>query len=165
MMNSLPTDTTKYYKMRFVFAVWGYAKIFCGEILQKLSLVMNPVFGTCEKNGERCFLQCLLIAVEFGAICLLTIAVHTMQVPYLNTPNVRMALVHHVDIPQAATGFGKPEEKIFVFVLGLKGIDIGMEKLLDALKLYWEATDEQRAAKEVAAEKVGLTPKLFMQLS
>ncbi|PMD67501.1 uncharacterized protein K444DRAFT_623657 [Hyaloscypha bicolor E] len=92
----------------------------------------------------------------------LCIRFHTMQVPYLNTPNVRMALVHHVDIPQAVTGFGKPEEKIFAFVLGLKGIDIGMEKLLDALKLYWEATDEQRAAKEVAAEKVGLTPKLFI---
>lgn len=73
-----------------------------------------------------------------------------------------MALVHHVDIPQAATRFGRPEEKIFAFVLGLKGIDIGIEKLLDALKRYWEATDEQRAAEEVAAEKVGLAPKLFI---
>lgn len=85
----------------------------------------------------------------------MTVAIHTMQVPYLDKSNVIVTLVHHVTISKEQNGFGESKEEIFAFVIGLEGIRIGMDKLLEGLRHYWENPlgDHQ---------EVGLTPRLFI---
>jgi hypothetical protein len=85
--------------------------------------------------------------------------VHTMQAPYLNKSNFILVLVHHVKIPKILHGrdhtreYGKPDEHIFAFTLGLNAKDIS--NIVKALRWYWETT-------VFNPKEVALTARLFL---
>jgi hypothetical protein len=80
-----------------------------------------------------------------------------MQVPYLTSWNVILALVHHIHIPRQRSHkdtphVGKGDEKIFAFVLGLNKEHIS--RLWDMVKRYHEH--------EIVNTDIGITPKMFI---
>jgi hypothetical protein len=82
-----------------------------------------------------------------------------MQAPYLNKSNFILVLVHHVKMTKILHGpdhigeYGKPDEHIFAFTLGLNAEDIG--NTVKALRWYWETT-------VFNPKEVALTTRLFL---
>lgn len=109
----------------------------------------------------RVILECAFFNVcQYAHSTIAAIAnsvVHTMQVPYLTSWNVILALVHHIHIPRRRSHkdtphVGKGDEKIFAFVLGLNKEHIS--GLWDMVKRYHEH--------EIIDTDIGITPKMFI---
>lgn len=113
-------------------------------------------FRTWKTRSGVCFLQCSSICPSHYCFRA-DYVVHTMQVPYLTSWNVILALVHHIHIPRQRSQNDIPhvenrDEKIFAFVLGLNKENI--DGLWTMVKRYHEH--------EVVNTNIGITPKMFV---
>jgi hypothetical protein len=117
-------------------------------------------FRTYQDESGSCFLQCRFSFFMFHFMKL-TMAVHTLQVPYLEKDNLILALLHHVYIPSQNLERDTPqleygtEERVFAFVLGLSTEEI--EELLNKEKILANFMEEEKND-----TRAGLTPKLFI---
>lgn len=112
-------------------------------------------FRTWKSASGVCFLQCSSICLPHSRFRADSV-VHTMQVPYLTSWNVILALVHHIYIPRKRSDEDAPHvesrsEKIFGFVLGLNKENI--DRLWEMVKRYHEH--------EIIDTNIGVTPKMF----
>lgn len=91
-------------------------------------------FRPFKSDTGTCYLQCMSIC-RLLVSSLLTVLVHTMQVPVLAQSNIILALIHHVHEPKKLDG-KEPDEHIFAFIVGLEKEDI--DKRFHIISLYQE---------------------------